>query len=319
MDFDMGEGAAALRTELRGLVGEHVPADFLGAFTDDPADLEIAQGFCRAAGRAGPAVHGVARGVRRPGRVAVGADGGPRGDVGPPRAPRRAVHGRQLGGPGDHAPRHRRAAAHAPAADRAGRGHLVPGLQRARRRLRPGVAADGGPARRRRLAHHRPEDLDLLRHDGPVVLPAGPHLAGREEAAGHHGLPGARWPTRRSRCGPIASMLGPHHLNEVFFDDLWVTEADVLGPVDEGWKVVQEVLAFERVGIARYARCERLLRMAPAVLGDEWDDAARRSCAAAGPACSSTAAGPACSPTGWWRCRTPAGWRRATPPPTASR
>jgi alkylation response protein AidB-like acyl-CoA dehydrogenase len=70
---------------------------------------------------------------------------------------------------------------------------------------------------------------------------------------------------------PIASMLGPHHLNEVFFDDLGVTGADVLGPVDEGWKVVQEVLAFERVGIARYARCERLLRGAPTVLGDGWD------------------------------------------------
>src|SRR3546814_11977475 len=62
---------------------------------------------------------------------------------------------------------------------------------------------------------------------------------------------------------PIATMLGPHHLNEVFLDDVWVTEADVLGEVDQGWKVVQEVLAFERVGIARYARCERLLQAAP--------------------------------------------------------
>jgi alkylation response protein AidB-like acyl-CoA dehydrogenase len=70
---------------------------------------------------------------------------------------------------------------------------------------------------------------------------------------------------------PIDSMLGPHHLNEVFFDDVRVTEADVLGTVDEGWKVVQEVLAFERVGIARYARCERLLQAAPSVLDDQWD------------------------------------------------
>ena len=67
-------------------------------------------------------------------------------------------------------------------------------------------------------------------------------------------------------------MMGPHHLNEVFFDDVRVTDADVLGEVDEGWKVVQEVLAFERVGIARYARCERLLQAAPGVLGDRWDD-----------------------------------------------
>ena len=71
---------------------------------------------------------------------------------------------------------------------------------------------------------------------------------------------------------PIRCMMGPHHLNEVFFDDLRVTEADVLGTVDEGWSIVQEVMAFERVGIARYARCERLLAAAPAVLGDRWDE-----------------------------------------------
>ena len=74
---------------------------------------------------------------------------------------------------------------------------------------------------------------------------------------------------------PIRAMFGPHHLNEVFFDDLQVTEADVLGPVDGGWSIVQDVMSFERVGIARYARCERLLAAAPSVLGDRWDDAAR--------------------------------------------
>ena len=31
---------------------------------------------------------------------------------------------------------------------------------------------------------------------------------------------------------PIRGMMGPHHLNEVFLDDLRVTEADVLGDVD---------------------------------------------------------------------------------------
>ena len=66
-------------------------------------------------------------------------------------------------------------------------------------------------------------------------------------------------------------MMGPHHLNEVFLTDVPVTAADVLGNVDDGWLVVQEVLSFERVGIARYARCERLLHAAPTVLGGEWD------------------------------------------------
>ena len=71
---------------------------------------------------------------------------------------------------------------------------------------------------------------------------------------------------------PIRCMMGPHHLNEVFFDDLRVTEADVLGTVDDGWSIVQDVMSFERVGIARYARCERLLAAAPSVLGDRWDE-----------------------------------------------
>jgi alkylation response protein AidB-like acyl-CoA dehydrogenase len=71
---------------------------------------------------------------------------------------------------------------------------------------------------------------------------------------------------------PIPTMLGPHHLNEVFFVDVRVTEHDVLGQVDGGWSVVQEVLSFERVGIARYARCERLLQWAPRAAGDRWDE-----------------------------------------------
>ena len=112
LDYDQGPQVAELRA--RAAAADRAstcPPDFLGAFTDDPADLEVAQSFCRLLADRGPAVHGVARGVRRPGRVAVGADRGARGDVGAPRAPRRAVHGRQLGRPGDHAPRHRRAAA----------------------------------------------------------------------------------------------------------------------------------------------------------------------------------------------------------------
>ena len=57
----------------------------------------------------------------------------------------------------------------------------------------------------------------------------------------------------------------------MFFDELRVTETDLLGPLDGGWSIVQDVLSFERVGIARYARCERLLTMAPQALGDRWE------------------------------------------------
>ena len=43
----MGQKATQLRGELRELVKANVPEHFLGAFTDDPADLETAQQFCR--------------------------------------------------------------------------------------------------------------------------------------------------------------------------------------------------------------------------------------------------------------------------------
>src|SRR5262249_39843548 len=71
---------------------------------------------------------------------------------------------------------------------------------------------------------------------------------------------------------PIQSMLGPHHLNEVFFDNVVAEDHEILGPVDDGWRIVLEALAFERVGIARYARAERLLQAARHELDAEWDD-----------------------------------------------
>jgi len=70
---------------------------------------------------------------------------------------------------------------------------------------------------------------------------------------------------------PIASMLGPHHLNEVFLDNVRVGPEDVLGTVGGGWTVMRDALAYERVGIARYARCESLLARLDTALGEEWD------------------------------------------------
>jgi len=70
---------------------------------------------------------------------------------------------------------------------------------------------------------------------------------------------------------PIPSMLGPHHLNELFLDNVRVSADDVLGEVGGGWRVIKDALAYERVGIARYARCDSLLARLREALGDEWD------------------------------------------------
>jgi alkylation response protein AidB-like acyl-CoA dehydrogenase len=71
---------------------------------------------------------------------------------------------------------------------------------------------------------------------------------------------------------PIASMLGPHHLNEVFIDNVRVSRDEVLGEVGGGWTVMRDALAYERVGIARYARCESLLERLKGALAEEWDN-----------------------------------------------
>ena len=69
---------------------------------------------------------------------------------------------------------------------------VVPGLLRARRRLRPRRPQDAGGARGRPLRGQRPEDLDHAGAARRLDLPAGPHRPEREEAGGHL-LPA--WPT----------------------------------------------------------------------------------------------------------------------------
>ena len=80
---------------------------------------------------------------------------------------------------------HRGTEAALPAENSDRRGNLVPGLLRARRRLRPGVAEDARGNRRRRVRRQRPESLDLRRavrrHD---VLP-GAHRPRGAQASRH--------------------------------------------------------------------------------------------------------------------------------------
>ena len=271
MDFDLGEDVAAVRQELRQLIEEHVPPDYFGAFTDDPADLEVAQSFCHTL---------AARGLLC---VAWPEEWGGKG----------ASPWVQT------AVREEMWAHHEP------RGAQYMGVNW----VGPTIMRHGTPEQQRT---HLPPIArgDVIWCQGFSEPNSGSDLASVQTAARRDGdgwfVSGqkiwtsyatmAQWCfllTRTSRgdkkqqgltiflvpmsdpaieVRPIASMIGPHHLNEVFFDELWVTDSDMLGPLDEGWQVVQEVLAFERVGIARYARCERLLSLAPAVLGDQWEN-----------------------------------------------
>ncbi|MFZ2172507.1 MAG: acyl-CoA dehydrogenase family protein [Rhodococcus sp. (in: high G+C Gram-positive bacteria)] len=267
----MSEAATALRGELRWLVKERVPADFRGAFTDDPADLDTAQQFCRLLADKGLLC------------LAWPEEFGGRGAS----IWEQAVVREEMW------------AHHEP------RGAQYMGVNW----VGPTIMRHGTPEQQSKhlppIAHG-----DMIWCQGFSEPNSGSDLASLRTAARRDGdgwlISGqkiwtsyatmAQWCFLLARTStgpkkqqgltvflvpmsdpaievrPIRAMLGPHHLNEVFFNNVRVTEADVLGTVDEGWSVVQEVLAYERVGIARYARCERLLQAAPSVLGDRWDE-----------------------------------------------
>ncbi len=270
MDFDPGADVASLRHELRRLIGEHIPADYLGAFTDDPADLQIAQRFC-----------------------AVLADHGLLCPAWP-----EAFGGRGASPWEQTAVREEMWAHHEP------RGAQYMGVNW----VGPTIMRHGTAAQREQ---HLPAIArgEVIWCQGFSEPDAGSDLASIQTAArpdsGGWVVSGqkiwtsyatmAQWCFLLTRTStgerkqqgmtiflvpmdspgievrPIATMLGPHHLNEVYLHDVRVTEADVLGTIDDGWSVVQEVLSYERVGIARYARCERLLQWAPRAVGEPWD------------------------------------------------
>ena len=275
IDFDMGPEAATLRAQLRSLVKEHVPEGFMGAFTDDPADLEAAQRFCRTLAEQGllclawPQEYG-GRGASVWEQTVV------REEMWAHHEPRGAQYmGVNWVGPT----------------------LMRYGTEEQQRKHLPPIAAGEVIWCQGFSEPEAGSDLASLRtharRDGDGWLISGQKiwtsyatmaqwcfLLARTTKVGE----GA---TQKKQQGltiflvpmsdpaiqvrPIRSMMGPHHLNEVFFDDLRVTDADVLGPIDGGWSIVQDVLSFERVGIARYARCERLLMLAPEALGERWE------------------------------------------------
>lgn len=264
MDFDFDDTATRLRMHLRDLIDTHLPADFLGAFTDDPADLAATQRFCKVLAEEGlltlawPATYGGAGGD-------VWAQTVVREEMWAHHEPRGAQYmGLNWVGPaimafGTDAQKHR----HLPPIARGDviwcQGFSEPGAGSDLAALSTRAVADG---ERWRIHGQKiwtsyasmaqwcvlaARVGDGSRHDGVTMFLV------PMDAPGVHVV-------------PIDSMLGPHHLNEVFFDDV-VVEADAtLGAVGEGWAVIRRALAHERVGIARYARCERLLSLLGAAL-----------------------------------------------------
>ena len=267
----MGQEAADLRRELRQLVNDNVPEQFLGAFTENPADLETAQRFCRTLAQrkllclAWPAEFGG-------GGASVWEQTVVREEMWAHHEPRGAQY-MGVNWVGPVIMRH--------GTEEQQRKHLPP-IARGEVIWCQGFSEPeaGSDLASLRTAARRDGDGWLV--SGQKIWTSYATMAQwcfllARTSKGEKKQQGltiflVSMDDRAIQVRPIRCMMGPHHLNEVFFDDLRVTEADVLGTVDQGWSIVQDVMSFERVGIARYARCERLLSAAPVVLGDRWDD-----------------------------------------------
>ncbi len=153
-----------------------------------------------------------------------------------------------------------------PAARRQSRRLVVPGLLRARRRVRPRRAAHHGQAGRRYLGDQRPEDLD---HAGAVRrldLRAVPHRSRRQEAGGHQLHPGRHEDARASPCGRSRPSTAATRSTRCSSTMSVVPAENLVGEENKGWDYAKFLLGNERTGIARVgtskARLKRIRELA---------------------------------------------------------
>jgi alkylation response protein AidB-like acyl-CoA dehydrogenase len=270
MDFELGEQATALRGRLRALVAEHLADDFLGAFTDDPADLDVTQQFCRTLADEGLLTVAWPR--------EYGGGGGSVWDQTVVREEMWAHHeprGAQYMGLNWVGP-----ALMAYGSDEQKQRHLPP-IAAGRVIWCQGFSEPEAGSDLAALRTRAEPDGDAWRITGQKIWTSYAGMAdwciiAARVGAGarHEGITMFLVPMDAPgiTVRPIRSMLGPHHLNEVFFDDVPAGPDAVLGEVGGGWSVIRTALAHERVGIARYARCERLLSALGQELAPHWDE-----------------------------------------------
>jgi len=77
---------------------------------------------------------------------------------------------------------------------------------------------------------------------------------------------------------PLVLLTGHRHFNEVFFEDVRVPKASLLGPLDQGWRVATTTLMYERYASGsrnQRAQVARLIALARELSGRArpgWDD-----------------------------------------------
>jgi alkylation response protein AidB-like acyl-CoA dehydrogenase len=170
------------------------------------------------------------------------------------------------------------------------------GTEEQRRRLLPRIAAGGLYSAIGMSEHGAGSDLAAVaaratKSDGGWVLngskvwTSGAHLAHQlvvlartsplDPEHRHAGFSQFIVPTDAAgvTVSPILLMDGEHHFNEVIFDDVALTDDDVLGEVGNGWHQVTAELGFERSGPERILSTATMLFELIQALGSQHDGA----------------------------------------------
>jgi alkylation response protein AidB-like acyl-CoA dehydrogenase len=270
LDYEFGEEGNQLRSLLRELIHERIPPRFLGAFTEDPEDLAITQRFCKELSAKGlltlswPAEFGGQDGSLWDQTVV-------REEMWAHHEPRGAQYmGLNWVGPSimEFGTDYQKAF------------HLPP-IAAGERIWCQGFSEPDAGSDLFALSTRAVREGEGWRISGQKIWTSYAEMAGfcflatrvpeTEDEAG--GITIFLIPMDREgiEVRPIKSMLGRHHLNECFFDNVWASPEEILGGVGGGSKVIRRTLSYERVGIARYARCDRLLSLLSRALEGEWD------------------------------------------------
>lgn len=271
MNFDMGPDAATLRQDLRSLVRHWLPKDFTNGVSGDPADVSVTNAFCQQMARNGllclawPEEFG-GRSASTWEQTVVREEMWAANE---PRGPQ--YMGVNWVGPG--LIRH--------GSDAQQRLHLPP-IARGEAIWCQGFSEPDAGSDLASVRTSATPDGDSWLITGQKIWTSYASVADwcfllartSRTTSKHDGLSVFLVPMSSTgiEVRPIPSLIGKHHLNEVFFDRVRLGPEALLGAVGAGWQIVQDVLSFERVGIARYARCERILLDAPRKLGSRWEE-----------------------------------------------
>ena len=254
MDFSLTEDDRAFRRELRAFLDERLPASWKGMFVDDPGVMDFTRSVCRDLARRGwltlswPEEHGGAGAsvwTQTVLREEMWAHDEPRG----PQYMNLNYIGPLIMRFGTEDQRRRFLPPMARGEVIWCQGFSEPdagsdlGSLRTRAEERDGAFVVNGQKIWTSYADAPAQwCLALVRTDPDTDGPAGISVLLVDMAS-----PGIT-------VRPIPTLAGPHELNEVFFDDVVVPGDCLLGRREQGWEIVRTGLAFERVGVARYAR-----------------------------------------------------------------